>query len=243
MATEGSKTRGEAGPNRRAAFLEGVRHGLAIPSIVVFATMLGFGSLANANGFSAFEAFLATLLIWAMPGQVAMADLKASGADLFVILLAVSMASVRFFPMATILVGTFRSAAPGLPRQILVAHLMSATTWPMGMAAAQRMHTQSALAYFWPVGTLCITAGCIGTLAGYWLSADMPQIVRLTLVFLNVVFLALLFAQNRERLVILAVCCGAVIGPPLHTIEPDYGVILTGVIGGTIAYLVLGRRP
>lgn len=204
--------------------------------------MLGFGSLAHANGFSALEALLSTALVWAMPGQVAMADLKASGADLFVILLAVSMASVRFFPMATILVGTFRTEARHPATRMLLAHLMSASTWPMGMAAAQRMPAASALVYYWPVGALCITAGCIGTLAGYWLSADMPEIVRLTLVFLNVVFLALLFALNRDRLVILAVAAGAVLGPPLHALEPNYGVILTGLIGGTFAYAILGRR-
>ena len=231
----------EHGSNRKEAFREGVRHGLAVPSIVVFATMLGYGSLAHANGFSAFEAVLSTALVWAMPGQVAMADLKASGADLFVTLLAVSMASIRFFPMATIMIGTFRSVAPHPLKRILLAQLMSASTWPMAMMAAQRMSKSSALAYYWPVGGLCITMGCIGTLAGYWLSADMPAIVRLTLVFLNVVFLSLLFALNRDRLVILAVCAGAVLGPPLHSIEPNYGVILTGLIGGTIAYLVLGR--
>lgn len=242
MVTSEEKTGSNPGPDRRAAFFEGVRHGLAVPSIVVFATMLGFGSLAHANGFSALEAVLSTALVWAMPGQVAMADLKASGADLFVILLAVSMASVRFFPMATILVGTFRRVAGHPAKRLLLAHLMSASTWPMGMAAAQRMPIDSAMAYYWPVGGLCITMGCIGTLAGYWLSADMPQVVRLTLVFLNVVFLALLFALNRDRLVILAVAAGAVLGPPLHALEPNYGVILTGLIGGTLAYAVLGRR-
>lgn len=236
------KTVKEHGPTRREAFHEGIRHGLAVPSIVIFATMLGFGSLAHANGFSAFEALLSTALVWAMPGQVAMADLRASGADLFVTLLAVSMASVRFFPMATILVGTFRDTIKQPLKRILLAHLMSASTWPMGMAATQRMSKPSALAYFWPVGGLCITMGCIGTLAGYWLSADMPPIARLTLVFLNVIFLSLLFALNRDRLVVLAVCAGAVIGPPLHNIEPDYGVILTGLIGGTLAYAILGRR-
>ena len=232
----------EHSPNRRKAFREGVRHGLAVPSIVVFATMLGYGSMAHANGFSAFEALLSTALVWAMPGQVAMADLRASGADLFVTLLAVSMASVRFFPMATIMVGTFRDVAKHPLKRILLVHLMSASTWPMAMAAAQRMSKASALAYYWPVGGLCITMGCIGTLTGYWLSADMPPFVRLTLVFLNVVFLSLLFALNRDRLVILAVCAGAVLGPPLHSIEPNYGVILTGLIGGTLAYIILGKR-
>lgn len=226
----------------KAAFLEGVRHGLAVPSIVVFSTMLGFGSLAQATGLDAFEALLATALIWAMPAQVAMADLYAAGADLVVLLLAVSMASIRFFPMATILVGVFRPEAPGLARRLALAHLMSATTWPMAMAATHRMSLKAALAYYWPVATLCITAGCLGTLAGFWLSADMPREIRLTLVFLNSIFLAVLFAINRDRLVLAAVGCGAVLGPPIHLIEPDYGVILAGLVGGTTAFFVLGRR-
>lgn len=229
--------------DRRAAFHEGIRHGLAVPSIVIFATMTGYGSLANASGFSIFEALLSTLLIWAMPGQVAMADLKASGADLLVILLAVSVASVRFFPMATIFIGTYRPVAPRLSTRLLLSHLMSASTWPMAMAAAQRMQMPSAIAYYWPVGGLCLFFGCLGTLTGYWLSADMPPLVSLTLVFLNIVFLALLFALNRDRLVILAVLAGAVLGPIFHGLSPEYGVILTGLIGGTFAYLVLGRQP
>lgn len=242
MAPPEEKSQSIEQAGRRAAFFEGVRHGLAVPSIVIFATMIGYGSLARSTGFSAGEALLSTLFIWAMPGQVAMADLSASGADLFVILLAVSMASVRFFPMATILVGTFRTVVRHPLKRLLLAHLMSASTWPMGMAAAQRMPIASALLYYWPVGGLCITMGGIGTLTGYWLATGMPPLVSLTLVFLNVVFLALLFALNRDRLVVLAVCSGAVIGPPLYVLEPNYGVILTGIIGGTFAYLVLGRR-
>ena len=56
MITSPQKIESECSPSRKDAFREGVCHGLAIPSVVIFATMLGYGSLSMQARFSAFGA-------------------------------------------------------------------------------------------------------------------------------------------------------------------------------------------
>ena len=58
-------------------------------------------------------ALISTAGIWSLPGQVAFAELYAAGASVAVIVVAVSMANVRFLPLVLSLMPLVRSR-PGL---------------------------------------------------------------------------------------------------------------------------------
>ena len=55
-------------------------------------------------------------------------------------------------------------------------------------------------------------------------------------------FFALLFAGSRGRTIILALLLGALAGPLFHLLSPDWGLMATGVIAGSGAF-VLARAP
>ena len=52
---------------------------LSLPAFILFFTMMGFGSLARGAGFAPEMAALASLLIWGLPGQLAMVELTSTG--------------------------------------------------------------------------------------------------------------------------------------------------------------------
>jgi predicted branched-subunit amino acid permease len=86
----------------------------------------------------------------------------------------------------------------------------------------------------------------VATAAGYYLAGSFPPLVRLGFVFLNVVyFVVLLVGDARNALAVSALVCGALAGPLLHLVNPQWSVVLSGVIGGSAAYFVqrfVGRR-
>jgi len=55
---------------------------LSLPAFILFFTMMGFGSLAHSAGFSPEMAAIASLLIWGLPGQLAMVELTGTGLGL-----------------------------------------------------------------------------------------------------------------------------------------------------------------
>jgi predicted branched-subunit amino acid permease len=72
--------------------------------------------------------------------------------------------------------------------------------------------------------------------------------VSLGLVFLNPIYFLLVFIVDlQQRLRALALVSGAVLGPPLHALSPDWGLLLAGLVAGTAAFAIdhamRSRRP
>ncbi|MGI9570675.1 MAG: hypothetical protein ACR2PH_13300, partial [Desulfobulbia bacterium] len=55
------------------AFYRGVIETPSTPAFVLMTTMLGFGALAEAAGFTLWQSMFTTFIIFALPGQVVLA--------------------------------------------------------------------------------------------------------------------------------------------------------------------------
>ena len=72
----------------------------------------------------------------------------------------------------------------------------------------------------------------------------LPPAVSLALVFLNpVYFLLLLLEETTRPSRLVALVAGAVLGPALHLVNPDWGLLIAGLAAGTLAFLVERRWP
>ena len=80
-----------------------------------------------------------------------------------------------------------------------------------------------------------MTAGVAGTALGYHLASTLPFSITVSLIFLNPVYFVFLLAGVRHRQFILALIIGAVLGPLVHLVSPNWGLGLCGVIAGTAA--------
>jgi len=103
------------------------------------------------------------------------------------------------------------------------------------------------LPYFAGFGTTLWAMCLVTTTLGFYLTGLLPGYVTLGLVFLNPIYFMLVFvADARHRARILALVVGALLGPPLHLVSPDWGLLATGIVAGSIAFgldLVLPPRP
>jgi predicted branched-subunit amino acid permease len=139
--------------------------------------------------------------------------------------------------------------APGTPRwrYYLAAHFVAVTAWTQVMQRAPSLPAEQRLSYLFGFATTLWAITLVTTTTGYFAADRLPDSVSLGLVFLNPIYFLLVFIVDlQQRLRALALVFGAVLGPPLHSLSPDWGLPLAGLIAGTAAfsmdYVMRSRR-
>lgn len=211
---------------------------MRLPALLVFIGVLGFGSLCRQSGLSLEFSVSNLLVMWALPGQIAFVELLTAGNSLFAIVLAVSMANARFLPMAATLAPLVR---PSLKRPVwlyALVHLISFNLWIWLLRRLPELSMADRVRYYLGFALTTFIAGMIGAVLGYVLAGVVPHVVTLGLVFMFVAYFALMLSDVRGVAGLGAVILGAVLGPLLNMVSSDWGVLATGVIGGTLAFAV-----
>ena len=226
-------------PAAAASAWFGARDGIGVPGIVLGASFVGFGSLVRESGLSLPFGLISTATGWALPGQLAMIELYGTGAGLIAIALAVALTNARLLPMTITVMPLLRHPRHAPALYWLAAHLIAATGWAQLFRRAPILPQEHRLAYYFALtGTLWVIS-LIATAIGWELAGVVPQPVTLGLVFLNPLYFLLLFAADlasRPRL--MALGFGAVLGPLLHLATPDWGLLLCGLIAGSLAFAI-----
>lgn len=216
----------------------GVRDAFNLSAWVVFASMTGFGSLARDSGLTLGVSLVSSGAIWGLPGQIALAELYATGAPVLAVILAVSLANVRFLPMTVAMMPLFRDGVTNRAWHYVLAQLASVNTWAAAMRVCPYLRHELRAPYYVGFSAICMSAGLIGTATGFVLAVELPRVVTLSLVFLNPVYFTVVFADVRHRSGVMALLIGAVGGPLFYQLSPDWGLLATGGIGGALAYLI-----
>jgi predicted branched-subunit amino acid permease len=195
--------------------------------------------LCRESGLGLEAGLASTATGWALPGQIALVELYGVGASWLAIALAVALSNVRLLPMTVTLLPFLRH--PGTPRwkYYLAAHYIAVTGWANAMAICPTLTTRARLPFFAGFVTVLWSSTLATTAVGYFLPGLLPSSVTLGLVFLNPIYFMLIFAADaRARSRALALGFGAVAGPVFHLLSPDWGLLATGILAGTLAFVV-----
>ena len=223
-------------PSAAQAARRGIRDALGMPMVVLLASMTAFGSLARESGLSLELALASTIGVWALPGQIVFVELYAAGGDVVALILAVSLANARFLPMAMSLLPMLRDGLVRTGWLYLYAHLLSAQSWAYCRRVFPGLPADARRPYFvaFALSILIISLG--GTALGYVLTGTLPRPLALSLVLVNPLFMLLLLADSRSRPVVLALIAGVVLGPLMHLMAPNWGLLLTGIVAGSAGF-------
>lgn len=217
---------------------------LSLPAFILFFTMMGFGTLARGAGFDAGMAAVASLLIWGLPGQLAMVELTRTGQGLIAIVFACSLANARFLPMVVSFMPTLARERASLPRMLLDAQLLSINSWAMCMREFPRVEPPYRHRYYVTFASSILFAAVAGTVLGYHGAVLLPAELVLGLIFVSPLFFALVLSAVPGRAERISMLLGCASIPVVHQLWPSVDLLVTGLVGGSLGFAIgnLGKR-
>ena len=227
-----------------AAFFAGVKTALTSVFMLVLAgTYIGIGALTHDSGFTSWWLAISTILVWAAPAQVILITTLATGAALFEVALAVTLSAVRLFPMVVALMPLLRGPATRLRDLLLPTHFTAVSMW------VESLRLLPDVAHPWRI-PFCngLSVGYMATavafgFVGYYLAAGLPLLLAGGLLFLTPMSFLMSTARNARMMVDrLGLIFGLAIAPVLATLNVDLDLMWTGLVGGTLAYLIHRAR-
>jgi predicted branched-subunit amino acid permease len=230
------------GASRLVAALEGLKTIYTTPCMVLFAGALGFGALARDMGFTSGQAAYLSVVLYALPAQVVLIDQLGRGAPLLGAAFAVSLTAIRMLPMVVVLMPLLRSRRNPGWSYVVAVHLVAVTAWIEGLRRLPHLPDHLRLPHFMGVAIACMLATVVGAFAGYYVAGSVPLWLSAAFLFMTPVYFILsMISTARTRPEYLAIALGVGLGPVLYIATPGFDLLLAGLIGGTISFLVERR--
>lgn len=220
-------------------FLKGMQGLFSIPAIILMISFVGFSAFALESGVSRTQAMVMTATVWALPAKMILIGTMTSGANLLGIFLAVSLSSIRMMPMVASLMPEIRSSRTPTWLLLLLSHFVAITAWVFAMGTIKDVPRDARVAYFAGFGITLVTVNTLLVGLCYGLVSQFPPAVAGLLFFLTpVYFVVSIWATARQSVVKVAFVVGVIAGPVLAILTPGFDILLAGLGGGTLAYLI-----
>ena len=209
------------------------------PAIALFASFIAIGALLKNLGFNIQESVFSTMLTYALPGSLVMAESLLVGASLLNIFLAVWFVNARLYPMAVSLFPLMMHESQPKWKYYFSCHFIAVSAWLIMKSNYKSIPKEQRIDYWIGIGSATVSVSVIGTFIGFYFSEYMNKDMMIGLAILNpVYFLCMMVGASKTIQVTLSVLLGIILGPIIYLFSPEWSILLAGVIGGTIAYLV-----
>jgi predicted branched-subunit amino acid permease len=227
-----------------AAFFAGAKTAVTSVFMLVLAgTYIGIGALAHDFGLTSWWLAISTALVWAAPAQVIVISTLSTSAALFEIALAVTLSAVRLFPMVVALMPMLRGPGTRLRDLLLPTHFTSVSMWVESLRLLPGIAHEWRIPFCNGVSTGYMATAAIFGFVGFYLAAGLPPLLAGGLLFLTPMSFLMSTARNAHMMVDkLGLIFGLMLGPLLTALDVGLDLMWTGLIGGTLAYLVHRAR-
>lgn len=234
----------DVAPASRGYLLDGIRNAIAMPAWIVGVSYLGIGSLARDAGHPLGAAVLSTLLIWASPAQLILYGSLVNGGLVAAAGIAVGLSAIRLMPMTLAVWPYLKRPGQRFPEQALLAHFVTATTWLDAMRRLPEMRDEARVPYYLGFGSTCLALSMVMTAVGFLLVDALPVPLAAALLCLTPIYFTVALASGARRVADwLAIMLGLALAPlALNLVGRDFDLLVTGLVGGTAAYLVDRRQ-
>jgi predicted branched-subunit amino acid permease len=222
------------------AFLYGVRRGMtSVFAFVIIVTYIGFGALCHDYGFSVGWSMLSTALQWAGPAQVVLVTGLGPGTALIETAVAVALSSVRFLPIVVALIPLVKRGDAKPWQLVLPVHFMAVSVWVEAMRHAPGLPRQHRVSFCNGIGLTLLSLGVVFTVVGYYMQALLPALFGAAAMFITPISFLVSTARNARLLLEkAALALGLALAPILAFSHVQFDLLWTGVVGGTLAYVL-----
>ncbi len=220
-------------------FLQGARGIFSLPAFILMTSFVGFSAFALESGVSRGEAMFMTAAIWALPAKMILIGMMASGANVLAVFLAVTLSSIRMMPMVASLVPELRGSRTPTWLLLILSHFVAITAWVFAMGNLKHVPREARVSYFAGFGLTLVAANTVLVGLSYGIVSTFPPAVAGILFFLTpVYFVGSIWASARHSVVKIAFVIGVISGPLLAVVTPGFDILIAGIGGGTLAYLI-----
>jgi len=223
-------------------FKKGCRTALGIPGISLAASFFALGALFKNLGLNAMQSFLSTLIGFALPGQVVMAETLIVNGTLLNILIAVFLTNARLYPMTVNLVPVIRQNNRPRWHYYFLAHFIAVTSWVYMLSNYNKINKENRFSFFLGLGVTLWVLSTISTVIGFYTAGIISKKIFVAIIFLNPIYFMCMIVSVLNKLhIILTVFLSIILAPILFLVTPDWSVLLAGVISGIISYFFFIR--
>ena len=209
------------------------------PALALGCCFIAIGALLKNLGFNIQESIFSTMLTYALPGSLVMAESMLIGASLLNIFLAVWFVNARLYPMAVSLFPLMMHKSQPKWKYYFSCHFIAVSAWLIMKSNYKKIPREYRIDYWIGIGSATVSVSVIGTFIGFSFSEYLNKDMMIGLAILNpVYFLCMMVGASKTIPVTLSVLLGTILGPIIYLFSPEWSILLAGVIGGTIAYLV-----
>ena len=209
------------------------------PAIALGCCFIAIGALLKNLGFSIQESIFSTLLTYALPGSLVMAESLLVGASLINIFLAVWLVNTRLYPMTVSLMPLLMHESQPRWKYYLSCHFIAVSAWLIMKNNYQIVEKENRIDFWIGIGTATWSFAIIGTIIGFITSDYLNKDIMIGLAIINpVYFMCMMIGAMKTVQVSTSVLLGAILGPAFYFISPEWCILFGGFVAGTIAYFI-----
>ncbi|MBM3630586.1 MAG: AzlC family ABC transporter permease [Alphaproteobacteria bacterium] len=209
------------------------------PAIALGACFIAIGALLKNLGFNIQESIFSTMLTYALPGSLVMAESLLIGASLLNIFLAVFFVNARLYPMAVSLFPLMMYKSQPKWKYYLSCHFIAVSAWLIMKNNYENIPKKYRIDSWIGIGSATWTVAVIGTLIGFLLCDYLNKDILIGLAIINpIYFLCMMIEASKTSQIIMSIFLGLFLGPVFYFFSPEWSILLGGVVGGSIAYFI-----
>ena len=208
------------------------------PAIALGCCFIAIGALLKNIGFNIQESIFSTMLIYALPGSLVMAESILVGASLLSIFIAVWFVNARLYPMAVSLFPLMMDEGQPKWKYYVSCHFIAVSAWLIMKSNYETIEKKDRVDFWIGIGSATWSVAVISTIVGFYLSDYLNKDMLMGLAILNpIYFTCMMVGAMKTIQVTLSVVLGAILGPIFYFFSPEWSILLGGLTAGSIAYL------
>jgi predicted branched-subunit amino acid permease len=209
------------------------------PAIALGCCFIAIGALLKNIGFNIQESIFSTMLIYALPGSLVMAESILVGASLLSIFIAVWFVNARLYPMAVSLFPLMMDESQPKWKYYLSCHFIAVSAWLIMKSNYETIEKKDRVDFWIGIGSATWSVAVLATILGFYLSDYLNKDMLMGLAILNPIYFTCMMVGAMKTLqIVLSVILGAILGPIFYFFSPEWSILLGGLIAGSVAFYI-----
>ena len=209
------------------------------PAIALGCCFIAIGALLKNIGFNIQESIFSTMLIYALPGSLVMAESILIEASLLSIFIAVWFVNARLYPMTVSLFPLMIDESQPKWKYYLSCHFIAVSAWLIMKSNYETIKKKDRVDFWIGIGSATWSVAVISTILGFYLADYLNKDMLMGLAILNpIYFTCMMVGAMKTIQITLSVLLGGILGPVFYFISPEWSILLGGLIAGSISYLI-----